>query len=124
MAFEFAEPLNDVGGLGGVGIRVGQIKFVIFNRLVGFVLAPGDFAEAVGDLERVGERLLQRFVIGTRGVELAAVEASQGAIKKCRRIVRLSGEHAGECVNGVIVGIRSTRLNSSHLGISYAVFCL
>jgi len=35
------------------------------------VLAPGDFAEAVGNLERVGERLLQRFIIGARSVELA-----------------------------------------------------
>jgi hypothetical protein len=87
MAFEFAEPLHDVGGLGGVGVRVGQIKFVISNRLVRVVLAPGDFAEAVGDLERVGEGLLQRFVIGARGVELAAVEIGEGAIEERRRLL-------------------------------------
>ena len=104
MAFKFAEPLDDVGGFFGVGVRVGQVKFVISDRFVRVVLAPGDFAEALGDLERVGERLLQCFVIGARGVELAAVEAGQGAIEEHRRIVRLSGEHAGEGVNGVIVG--------------------
>ena len=84
MAFKFAEPLHDVGGFLGVGVRVGQIKFVISDRFVGVVLAPGDFAEALGDLERIGERLLQRFVIGARGVELAAVEVGQGAIEERR----------------------------------------
>ena len=96
--------MNDVCGLGGVGVRVGQIKFVISNRFVRFVLAPGNFAKAVGDLERIGERLLQGFVIGTRSLELAAGEAGQGAIEPRRRIGRLNGEHAAECVNGVIVG--------------------
>src|ERR1017187_2904853 len=104
MAFKFAEPLNDVCGLGGVGVRIGQIKFVISNRFVRVVLAPGDFAEAPGELKRVGERLLQRFVIGARGVELATVEAGQGAIEDHQRIVRFSGKHTGESGNGVIVG--------------------
>src|SRR5208283_578382 len=54
--------------------------------------------------KRIGERLLQCFVIGARGVELAAVEAGQGAIEEHRRIVRLSGKHTGESGNGVIVG--------------------
>ncbi len=49
MAFKFAEPQDDVGGLGGVVFRVGQINCVISNGLIGFVFAPGDFAEVVGD---------------------------------------------------------------------------
>jgi len=48
---EFAEPQDDIGGFGGVGIRVGQINFVISDGLIGLVFAPGNFAEAVGNRE-------------------------------------------------------------------------
>src|SRR5262245_63910942 len=33
-------------------------------------------------------------------------------------------EHEGRCNRGMSADRKSTRLNSSHLGISYAVFCL
>jgi hypothetical protein len=42
-----AKPLDDVGCLGGVGVRIGQIKFVILDGVIGFMLAPGNFAESV-----------------------------------------------------------------------------
>ena len=44
MAFEFAEPPDDIGGFVGVGVRAGQIQFVIPDHLIRVVLAPGDFA--------------------------------------------------------------------------------
>ena len=42
-----AKPLDDIGCLGGVGGRIGQIKFVKFDGVIGFMLAPGNFAEPV-----------------------------------------------------------------------------
>jgi hypothetical protein len=47
---EFAQPLHDVGGFGGVGIRFGQIKSVILDGIVGLMIARGDFSLAVGVL--------------------------------------------------------------------------
>jgi hypothetical protein len=52
------QPFNDVRGLGGVGVGGGQVKLIIFYCLVGFIFTPGDFAEAIGDLKRIGERQL------------------------------------------------------------------
>src|SRR5258706_7432133 len=72
LAFEVAQPLNDVRGFGSVGVGGGQIGFVIFDCLVGFVLAPGDFGEAEGDLRRVGVGLLRCLEVGACGIELLA----------------------------------------------------
>ena len=48
-AFKLAKPLQDVRRLVGVGIGFGQIELVIFYGVVGFVFAPGNFAETVID---------------------------------------------------------------------------
>ena len=48
-AFKLAKPLHDVRRLVGVGIGVGQVELVIFYGVVGFVFAPGNFAETVID---------------------------------------------------------------------------
>src|SRR5208282_4449 len=106
MAFEFAEPQDDIGGLGSVGIRVGQINFVISDGLVGLVFAPGDFAEAVGDRGQVGEGLLQLAIVGARGVQFVTVEIRKRAVEARVGVVRLDGEHARQGVNGIVVGVK------------------
>src|SRR5437899_6347308 len=58
-------------------------------------------------------------VLGERG--LAELNARTGFVDEVNRLVRQ------EPIRNVAVRIgdrKSTRLNSSHLGISYAVFCL
>src|SRR3712207_7388493 len=41
-----------------------------------------------------------------------------------QRLVRVRGEHGRPCLTCQAVDRKSTRLNSSHAHISYAVFCL
>ena len=68
------EALADQASLGGVGGGVGQVKVVIGNGVVGGMLVPGDFSQAVGDLERFGEGFLQLLVIRAGGVELVGAQ--------------------------------------------------
>jgi len=51
--------------------------------------APCNFAKAIGDLIRVGNRLIQFPVIGACLVEFAAVEISDGAIMQPAVVVLL-----------------------------------
>src|SRR5689334_835022 len=104
MAAEFAKPLNDVGGFVGIGVRIGQIMLVVGDGLVRLVFAPGDFSQAKVNLERVGERQLQGLVIGPCGIQLAAVEIGDGAIKKRVVVVGLDRQNAAQGVDGV--GVR------------------
>src|SRR5882757_9939893 len=82
LTLKFLQPLNDVRGFGGVGVRAGQIRFIILHRLVRLVFAPGDFTQAVGDLERVGIGLLQLQEVSAGIVKVVAVEVGNGAVKE------------------------------------------
>src|ERR1035438_1473554 len=81
-----------------------RIRLFVAHALVRAALARGDV---------VGERM-NRLLIG--GVPLHR--------HLCGALLGLAGEEDDLAVRGVLVDRKSTRLNSSHLGISYAVFCL
>src|SRR5882724_1660853 len=55
-----------------IGWRVGEVDLVIPECLRILLLAPGDFAKAVGDLKRVRMLGLQHGVVSTRLVQFAA----------------------------------------------------
>ena len=76
---------------------------IIADGLVGVVLAPGDFAEAVGDLERVGVGLLQPQIVGARGGKAVAVEIGDGAVEERVVVVGLNFQHAAQGGDGGVV---------------------
>src|SRR5262245_64569112 len=57
-------------------------------------------------------------------MRFAAVELARRARSAPHTDDRLFVSHLVDLVAGVLADRKSTRLNSSHLGISYAVFCL
>ncbi len=81
-AFKLAKPLQEVGCFGRVGVRIGQIEFVIFDGVVGFVFAPGNFAETIVNPERVGEGLAQLLIVGESVIEFAGAEIGNGTIEQ------------------------------------------
>src|SRR5262245_8013933 len=56
--------------------------------------------------------------LGTRPPDLVVIGSSAGGIEACEMVELLAAKEFGGKDR------KSTRLNSSHLGISYAVFCL
>src|SRR5256885_12231542 len=93
-----AEGLGHAGMVGAVEVD-GEVAFIVAGLLAG--LDPAE--HAVGEHDH-----LQRHVAAHDGFQLAAGEA-EAAVAHDR-------DHHGDR--------KSTRLNSSHLVISYAVFCL
>src|SRR5258708_14914643 len=72
-----------------------------------------------------GTNAVSRMVdVGLRGVEFIAANTDAQALAMCDADVKLNIGH--ESTKGLGVGRdrKSTRLNSSHQIISYAVFCL
>src|SRR5256885_13068054 len=59
-----------------------------------------------------------------RSVGLGSVAPTAQHVERFRQYLNLNPFHAGEGVAGTVLDRKSTRLNSSHLVISYAVFCL
>ena len=72
LAAQQLEAVTDGFGFDGIGRRVGEVKLVIADGVVGGVLAPGNFGEAEGDLERVGVGGQQFGVVGARVVQAVA----------------------------------------------------
>ena len=71
---------------------------------------------------RVRDVMKQKFDI------VDGMESVQSALEKMRHIetkcVLVDKRHPDDEFGMLLLDRRSTRLNSSHLGISYAVFCL
>ena len=60
--------------LGGIGGRVGEIDPVIADGLIGLVLAPGNFAQAVGDFDNCWYGWPANWVkIRARGIQTVAL---------------------------------------------------
>src|SRR5262245_24565077 len=79
--------------------------------------------EVVGDIDAIGEGVTG-FAIGERVCALTVYGAwAESFTREADDFVRVpDGLDDGEVV--ALIDRKSTRLNSSHLGISYAVFCL
>src|SRR5256886_13544386 len=95
----------------------------ILRRKIRYVDRRGDFRmrdpaardiEAVAQMRIIGERLLPALV-GER-----EHEGQRGVVERIGRSARHRAGHVGDAV----IDRKSTRLNSSHSQISYAVFCL
>src|ERR1035438_379400 len=110
------------GGVGGVGFealpgsthekRPGRAAPAVCAQLLGGAQVDGHQTLAV--------ELSPNAEDEPRTVEILDVETERLATSKARDI-----EQADQDVCGVSqIDRKSTRLNSSHLGISYAVFCL
>src|SRR5262245_64631478 len=92
--------------------------------------APAGVAEATGDLgkakiraERKQESHAQRQAQRERKLHDVAPAATSGTALDAVRCARNALKRRATSA-GAIVDRKSTSLNSSHLGISYAVFCL
>src|SRR5438045_7591732 len=59
----------------------------------------------------------------TEGTEVRA-QLPTGRIDEILRLEEQDGVNRDEELRSIVTDRKSTRLNSSHLGISYAVFCL
>src|SRR3712207_7193574 len=69
----------------------------------------------------------QHDVVAQQLVTLALIAALRGSEDECRSLAAESRELASARGLGIVAEIvdrKSTRLNSSHANISYAVFCL
>src|SRR5256885_12372147 len=76
---------------------------------------------------RVGRARMQRDQTKRQvGVNLALRDRRERSTAGCKvhRIAKLAGNHNVARANRLLLDRKSTRLNSSHLVISYAVFCL
>src|SRR5438876_6767926 len=74
--------------------------------------------ELVGPMTQVGNALVTAVVVGDVAAVKAATDAGAQAIKA------IKGDLVSVHVIALIADRKSTRLNSSHPSISYAVFCL
>src|SRR3989442_8977869 len=110
-----AVPLHDVH-------RALDALPVVFQGVVG----PGDHAVGVGEQGKIEVELLDvaRVALHAGGVDAERLDARAS---EPGHLVAHGGELAVSA-RGVVSGIeqdrKSTRLNSSHVRISYAVFCL
>src|SRR5437899_9722159 len=91
------------------------------------IIMAGEVVTAYGDADACGasRRLRQQVQVGEppiAGGEQGAMDGAYGA-RVCRSARGPRGEHEREA-GPALPDRKSTRLNSSHLGISYAVFCL
>ena len=64
--------LADEFGFGSIGLSIGQVELVVPDRGISVLPLPGNFSQAVIDLESGRESLLQDFVILLRGSNLSA----------------------------------------------------
>src|SRR5690625_5204145 len=116
-----------VVGVNGVGktTTIGKLAYQLKEQGKKVVLAAGDTfrAGAIEQLDAWGERVGVEVIKQSAGSDPAAVvfDGIQGA--KARKADVLICDTAGRLQNKV-KDRKSTRLNSSHVAISYAVFCL
>src|SRR5574341_2626654 len=81
--------------------------------------SPRTVAGYVGDMQ-----LFARWFHETNGEELAPANLTSTDVKQYRSWLQITQKAAPKTINHRLADRKSTRLNSSHQLISYAVFCL
>src|SRR5258705_8327372 len=92
----------------------------------GALLAEGDSVTLIKDLKLKGSSTVLKRGTGVRGIHLTdnadEIEGRTDKVKGLDLIGVVGEVNASD--HGAALDRKSTRLNSSHLGISYAGFCL
>src|SRR5438045_6052578 len=108
-ATQIRRDLSNFGKFGkrGVGYSIDSLLAEIRKIL----RTQGQHNIALVGAGRLGQAIASSPIFAEHGINIAAVfDADDGKI--------------GHDLGGTVIDRKSTRLNSSHLGISYAVFCL
>src|ERR1035441_5964504 len=101
-----------------------QLFVILRCNLKLFHRQAGSAESLEGDL-RIGVQLEKTIGGSSNQIEIRILQAQQGQVCQafCRRRTSFQ-KLAGHTRSRFDIDRKSTRLNSSHLGISYAVFCL
>src|SRR5690625_2741925 len=87
----------------------------------GMAFAAGDFARGTAYSAMASQA--QKSLQGIRG-QISAVQGLQGSLKQAGNAGQQAGRRIHDSLSPKGRDRKSTRLNSSHVAISYAVFCL
>src|SRR5207249_11036513 len=107
----------------------GQGHLTTFAQIAAEALGcdPADITVSTGDTTRfnwgAGTFASRALVTSGNAVGLAAVKVRDKALRLAAQLLEVSTKDL-ELVDGAARDRKSTRLNSSHVSISYAVFCL
>src|SRR5262245_64577287 len=92
-----------------------------FPRFLSSVRAPRDLHSFP---TRRSSDLHLRLIPSVRGTVAGGVDEHADAVRRGSELVQRRDAELAPTADRIGVDRKSTRLNSSHLGISYAVFCL
>src|SRR5262245_62296164 len=106
--------LMRVGEKGGVVEGIARLVRPLFRRLF-----PG-----IPDGHPAGGAIIMNRSANVLGLDNAATPLGLKAMKELQTLNPEPDRATDEMILFMVIDRKSTRLNSSHLGISYAVFCL